>query len=296
MPNFASIEAAVVIVHWNRPQECLKTIACFQAQGIPLAITVVDNASEASNFDTLKRSLPSSVELVRLEANKGWGGGLNVLLRQWLDENGPEYCFVSAHDALPETGCLRALLDCMSHHPRVGIACPEYGKPEIPQYSPLRGARLLAGSPRPRGVEYVEFPLGTLMLFRKACFRQIGLFDERFFAYGDETEIGLRARRHGWHVAIAWGAVVVNPGSWTPSPLMGYLWARSSLLMAQLYGGRLAAFIRASFILIHNLLYLWNPAHRNTLSSPKARFLAVWDYYHGRFGPPGTRVAQLKVQ
>lgn len=296
MPHPASIEAAVFIVHWNRPQECLKTVACFQAQGVPLSITVIDNASEESNYDALKRSLPSSVELLRLDGNKGWGGGLNVLLKRWLDGHGPELCFVSAHDALPEPGCLRTLLDCMRDHPRVGIACPEYGKPEIPNYSPMRGARLLAGAPRPAGVEYVEFPLGTLMLFRKSCFHQIGLFDERFFAYGDETEIGLRARKQGWQVAIAWGAIVVNPGSWTPSPLMGYLWARSSLLMARLYGGRLITFLRACFILLHNLFYLWNPAHRHTLSSPKARSLAVWDYYCGRFGSPGARVAQLKVR
>ena len=36
------------------------------------------------------------------------------------------------------------------------------------------------------------------MLFRRECLEDVGLFDERYFAYGDEMEIGLRAARHGW--------------------------------------------------------------------------------------------------
>ena len=97
----------------------------------------------------------------------------------------------------------------------------------------------------------VDVPHGTLMLCRSECLRQIGLFDERYFAYGDEHELGLRARRHGWKVVMVWGAIVTNPGTWTESPLRSYLFARNSLLLVRDYAGRWQALLRALLILLN---------------------------------------------
>ncbi|MBC8096447.1 MAG: glycosyltransferase [Akkermansiaceae bacterium] len=281
----------VFIVHWNRPEECLKTIEAFLDQGVPMKISIVDNASQEERFQFLKERIPSGIELLRLAENRGWGGGVNVLLKSWLAAQGSSFCFVTAHDALPVAGCLRQLLEAMKANPRLGIVCPEYGKPELPTFSPIHGARLVPIPSRTNGtVELVAFAHGTLMLFRRECLEQIGLFDERYFAYGDETEIGLRARKHRWDVAVAWGAVVINPGSWTPTPLLGYLWARSSLLMARTYGGWSSVIIRASLMLARNVVLSFSPASRRTLSSPTARLLAIRDFLLNRFGSPSPEL------
>ena len=47
-------------------------------------------------------------------------------------------------------------------------------------------------------MEEIFFPPGCGGMFRKAVFDEIGLFDEDFFAYGDDAEIGIRARLAGW--------------------------------------------------------------------------------------------------
>jgi GT2 family glycosyltransferase len=281
----------VFIVHWNRPEECLATIRAFFQQDLPVKISVVDNASRREAFEFLRERIPANVELVRLAENRGWGGGLNVLLKSWLEGNDGAYCFVSAHDALPAPGCLSQLLAAMNADPRLGIASPEYGKPELPMFTPVRGAWLAPVPIRQAGtVELVPFPHGTLMMLRRECLAEIRLFDERYFAYGDETEIGLRARRHNWNVAIVWGSIVTNPGSWTPSPMLGYLWARSSLLMARTYGGWASALIRAVLMLIRNAMLGLNPRNWRTLSSPAARTLAVRDFLLSRFGCPSVEL------
>ena len=199
----------VFIVHWNRPAECVRAVRCFLEQSLPVSISVVDNASEPENYQALREQLPAGVELVRLEENKGWGGGLNVLLRRWLEEKseGQPFCFISAHDALPQDECLKMLLEGARGDKRLGIACPEYGSPrDLPRYSPVRGPRLLPSPPRQRGsVEPVDFAHATLFVVSKDCLREIGLFDERYFAYGDEYDIALKARRAGWRVAVVWG-------------------------------------------------------------------------------------------
>src|SRR3974377_962137 len=103
----------VYILHWNRPQEALRAADSFIAQGMPIKIVVIDNASQPELLKILSDGLSPQVELVRLKENLGWGGGFNGLLAQWLEGNDGDYCFVSAHDALPEPNCLKMLLESM---------------------------------------------------------------------------------------------------------------------------------------------------------------------------------------
>lgn len=276
----------VFIVHWNRPMECIATIENFRQQGMPVSIRIVDNASRPECVEALRSGLPDGVELIQLSNNMGWGGGLNVLLKKWLAEEGADYCVVSAHDTILLPGCLALLVAAMEADKAMGISCPQYETPEIATFSPIRGISCIASSPLPSGeVSQVEIAHGTLMVFRKRCLAQIGIFDERYFAYGDEAEIGLRARKQGWTVGMVWGAVVINPGSWTSSPVVGYLSARSSLLMAADYGGVVEGLIRAILMLVNSLRLLFVPRAWNSMSSPRARLMAIRDFLLRRFGP-----------
>jgi GT2 family glycosyltransferase len=278
---------SIVVVHWNRPDECLATVGHFQQQGLPVSLCVVDNGSRPECVAALKAALPPGVELVQLSENKGWGGALNVMLRRWLAEQEGDLCVISAHDAIPRPDCLRLLIAAMECDGNLGIACPQYGKPEVAQFSPVRGITFTATEPRGTGeVTAVEIPHGTLQIFRRQCLKQIGLLDERYFAYGDEAEIGLRARKMSWGVGMVWGAIVINPGTWTSSPVVGYLSARGSLLMARTHGGLGSALLRALLMAANTLRLCCSPSVWNTMSSPRARFLAIRDYFLGRYGPP----------
>ena len=113
------------------------------------------------------------------------------------------------------------------------------------------------------------------MLCGSECLRQIGLFDERYFAYGDEHELGLRARRHGWKVVMVWGAIVTNLGTWTESPLRSYLFARNSLLLVRDYAGRWQALLRALLILLNTFRLMIRSPGKTFAFSARARFRAV---------------------
>jgi GT2 family glycosyltransferase len=51
----------------------------------------------------------------------------------------------------------------------------------------------------------MDFIHGTLILFRRDWLKQTGLFDERYFAHGNEYNLVLRAHKEGWKVVILWG-------------------------------------------------------------------------------------------
>ena len=274
------------ILHWNRPEECLRTVQEFRKQSVPLDIHVIDNASEPAALRVLESRLPSGCRLVEMQENKGWGGAFNVVLQEWLSGSGNEFCLIAAHDAVPGEGCIELLLDGMKDS-RIGIACPEYGVPEVPHFSNLRYFRTSAVEARPRGTtEEIDIPHGTLMIFRKQCLRDIGLFDERYFAYGDEHELGLRARRHNWKVIVVWGAVVENLGTWTASHTRSYLFARNSLLLIRTYAGWRWAAVRLLLMLPNTIRMLVVPPNREYAFSAGARILAIRDFLLGRYGPP----------
>lgn len=277
----------LLVVHWNQPEACVATVNAFAGQEIPLRVTVIDNDSTADAYAYLQAELDLSVTIVRLDDNKGWGGALNVILRRWLRTEGSPYCLISAHDARPAPDCLRLLVAAADADPRIGIACPQYPDPFIARLSRWRGVYPEAATPQTTGMaQEVDVPHGTLMLVRRQCLDEIGLFDQRYFAYGDEHDLGARAVRHGWKVVLVWGSVVTNPGTWTESSWRSYLFARNSLYLVRAYFGRAAATLRAILILGNTLRLLTFHREDGFAFSARARWKAVRDYFHGCTGRP----------
>jgi N-acetylglucosaminyl-diphospho-decaprenol L-rhamnosyltransferase len=279
---------SVFICHWNNPSDCLRTVQCFLKQKIPLQVSIIDNASEFDKFQFLRENLPSKVELIRLKENRGYAGGLNVLLNRWLKHGKGDFCFVSAHDALPQDGCLEMLLESMLKDEKIGIAyAEENGVPCVPAFHLLRGPIFLRTSPRPPGtIEQVKFCYGPILLFRKQALMQIGLFDERYFTYEEDIEIGLRAQKFGWKVVIVRGAIVVNLGKSTPSDIACYLQLRNILLMIKEYSGCHYAILRSLISLGNTVLLLLWKSRRPVNFSTYARLRAIIDFWLGRYGPP----------
>jgi|ERR1043166_128506 GT2 family glycosyltransferase len=277
---------SLFLVHWNQPEECAQTVRALCRQGVPLKITIVDNNSALEAYRALRESVDPGINILRSPKNNGWGPALNIVLRQWLSTQRDPFCFISAHDAKPAPDCLRLLLDAARSDARIGIVSPQYPNAIVPRLSALRGIYYEAGAPTKRGaVQYVPAPHGTLFLLRRECLTQIGLFDERYFAYGDEHDLGIRADRSGWKVALAGGAIVTNPTTGTPSAWRSYFFARNSLLLVHDHFGSLAACSRAALILINTLRLVFS-RDKTFAFSAKARWRAVRDYFAGRFGPP----------
>jgi N-acetylglucosaminyl-diphospho-decaprenol L-rhamnosyltransferase len=279
--------ARLFIVHWNRPLECLGAIRSFAEQLPGIRIHVLDNNSSTASYEILRNQIDSSVEVLRFRENKGWGPALNVALRKWLEEETGSYCFLSAHDAGPGPDCLGRLLNAMEADPKLGIACPQYLDGSIPQLSALHGVAQEFVKPSSSDhVQPIDVPHGTLMVVRRECLLEIGLFDERYFAYGDEYELGARARRHGWKVGLVPGASVANPQTSTSNAWRSYLFTRNSLLLVHDCFGKWAAWLRAMIILINTVRLAIIRQRNGCAFSVSARWQGCRDYFANRFGPP----------
>lgn len=292
----------VVLVHWNQPERCHAALAAFAAQGLALRVTVVDNGSDSEALAGLKEGLPDDVELIETGANLGFGPGANVGLRRWLAHGDSEWVAVAPHDALPGPGCLPAVLAAVAARPGAGLACADVGEGRTPVVDPYFGgitldAAQIARRSRRRGAvapagnaadgwEPAGYPHGTLLFARRACLADIGLFDERYFAYCEEADLGERARRAGWEVGIVRGAPVNNPYLGGQADIVDYLMLRNTLLLVRSHFGRYRAFVRGVIALGHLTSGVLRPGSRPWIFAPAARVRALADHARRRYGPP----------
>ncbi len=284
----------MVLVHRNRGAIGRRTIQRFLDQAavadLDIAMTVIDNGSDPDQLALLDTNLPAEVTVVETGRNLGFGPGANIGLARWL-ASGSSICLLAPHDARPADGTVGLLVEQLRSHPEAGLACADVGDNELPRVQPWLGP---IGEPTepdndsgslPRW-ELVDYPHGTLMAMVRDCVDQIGVFDERYFSYCEEADLGLRAREAGWEVGLVRGALVENPESNTDAAVIDYLMVRNTLLLLRVHFGLANMAFRIGVLMIEHVVGWWRPHVRGPYHSGWARFRAVVDAVTCRFGPP----------
>jgi N-acetylglucosaminyl-diphospho-decaprenol L-rhamnosyltransferase len=217
--------------------------------------------------------------------NLGFGPGANVGLRRFLRRGTGEWVVVTPHDALPEPDAIERMLDAVAHRPDAGLLSADVGDGRRPIIQPWLGT-IDAEPTVDEGFDEADYPHGTLMMCRRACLEEVGLFDERYFAYCEEAELALRASAAGWHSGVVRGAAVHNPGMSASIERVAYLQLRNTLLLLHDHYGRLHAWFRIVVALIQIPIGTVHPPARGLHWSPRGRLLAVRDHLRGRYGAP----------
>ena len=277
----------VVLVHWNRAERCLRTVESFREQDVPVRIVVVDNGSTDEALELLRSKLPDDVEIVELGANRGFGPAANAGFRHHLRSEavGTPYLALAPHDAVPSPGCLRGMLDVAGDRPRAGLVSADFGDGATPIVDPYFGG-ILGPATVEEGWEPAGHPHGTLMLVHRDLLDEVGMFDERYFAYCEEADLALRAKDAGWETGLVRGAVVTNPDLGTRTAAIDYLQLRNTLLLVREHSGRYHAFIRTCIALLQLGKGLASEGARGPYFDAGARVRALADHARGRYGPP----------
>ncbi len=284
----SSPPVTIVVVHRDRADAVERTVHSYLEQTAPTEVVVVDNGSSPSAEATLI-SLAESVTVIRAGTNLGFGPGANLGLRRWLRHHDSEWVAITPHDALPDADTIERILAAVAHRPEIGLLCADVGDGVSPIIDPYLGT-IDAPPAGTEGLEIVGYPHGTLMLIRRACAEEVGLFDERYFAYCEESELALRAAALGWQCGLVRGAMVRNPGMSASIELVAYLQLRNTLLMLKEHFGRRQVAFRILFALVQIPLGMVHPPARGLHWSPAGRLKGIRDHLLGRYGPPAADV------
>jgi GT2 family glycosyltransferase len=211
---------SVIVVNWNRQELLRACLASLARQTHPsFEVTVIDNGSEdqsAALVEELSTSFPVPLHLIRNPSNRGFCAANN----QGFEASQSELVALLNNDAEAEPGWLQALEDAVRVASDVGMAASKIVVWEDPQRIDKCGHLIYPdGQNRGRGtgqldrgqfdrLEEILWPDGCAALYRRAMLEDVGGFDEDFFAYADDAELGLRGRMAGWRCFYAPGAVV----------------------------------------------------------------------------------------
>ena len=281
----AASPMTVVIVHRDRPRLLAATLEALAAQTVPVRVLLVDSGSTEEHHREALALLPPGSEVVRMGRNGGFGPSANAGWRRFLADHDGEWVGLCPHDALPAPDAIERILAAARARPRAGFACGDYGDGCTPVVDPYFGSILVPATVE-EGWEPAGYPHGTLLLARRGALEDVGLFDERYFAYCEEADLGLRAAAAGWEVGLVRGARVFNPNMSNPRPVIDYLMVRNTLLLVRSHSGRYKAFIRFCIAVAQ----LWTERRRSPYHHTPARLHALADFLRGRWGPPPARL------
>ncbi len=202
---------SVVVVNWNRRdllRACLKSLEA--QQGVGFEVILVDNGSDDGSKEMVQARFctgtPFRLRLVSNQDNRGFCAANN----QGIALAEGEFVALLNNDAEADPGWLAGLLSAFEGRPEIGMAASKILVYDDPSRIDKVGHLIyLDGQNRGRGsgetdrgqydkVEEVLWPDGCACMYRKTMLDQIGGFDEDFFAYADDAELGLRARIAGW--------------------------------------------------------------------------------------------------
>lgn len=215
---------SVVVVNWNGKdylQECCKSIRAQTCKDRELI--VVDNGSTDESLSYLKEQ--TDILLIENQTNRGFGTANNQAFAQAKGE----YLAIVNNDVELDPQWLELMVEAM-RTPAIGMCA---GKTltysERDRIDNTGHLLYWDGTNRGRGrlqldrgqfdqSNTVFFPSGCAALFRTSMIREIGGFDEEFFLYGDDAELGIRARLSGWDCAFVPQAKTYHRYSASSSP------------------------------------------------------------------------------
>lgn len=238
----------IVILNWNRPEDTLTCLHSLAAGDYPAwHAIVVDNGSTDDSVSRIRTQFPEAEILVN-EHNLGFAGGANVGLAHAVAAGDP-YILLLNNDTEVEPTALRTLVAAAEERPRAGMLTPlilyteggqiwfagAYRRRFLPGISMPAYRQRRSLPPQPVSLDYAT---GCAILLRWEMLLEVGLFDQSYFMYWEDLDLGERTRRAGWQILLVPTAIVRHQGSASTgekSPTKWYYLARFMPIFYQRY-------------------------------------------------------------
>jgi GT2 family glycosyltransferase len=213
---------AVLIVNWNGGEllrQCLA--ALLQQRRPPDHIIVVDNASTDDSLERAREAL-RRVEVIRLPDNVGFARANNVGARA---AQGYDAIALLNPDALADPGWLEALVDAAQRHPDIAAFASQMQLAATPELldgagdsyhvsgRAWRNGHKAACAAWPASDVEVFAPCAAAALYRRHAFEEVGGFDEEYFCYFEDVDLGFRLRLRGHRCLYVHSAIVRHVSS-----------------------------------------------------------------------------------
>jgi GT2 family glycosyltransferase len=210
------MDISIIIVNWNTRdllQSCLESIYK-TIHDISYEIIVVDNGSRDGSVAMLQEKYPQ-VRLIQNEENRGFGAANNQAMRIMTGR----YALLLNSDAVLTENTVRELFTFMEAQSDAAMACGQLLNADgSKQNSVASFPNLLTLLTNTSLLEYlfpnrypskrydydkpveVESCIGACLIVRNKAIEEVGMFDERYFFFFEETDWAYQMRNAGWKI------------------------------------------------------------------------------------------------
>jgi len=292
-----------VILNTNRRDDTLECLASLaQSDYSNHETLVLDNHSTDGSVEAIQAAFPQ-VDIIHLEENKGYAGNNNVGI-QIAVERGAAWIFVLNEDTVLAPDCLSKMVEVGEHDPEIGVIGPLVYHHDEADFIQTAGGVLgrywesthVAQNELDQGQyatpHIVDWISGCGILVRRAVIEQVGMLDERYFYYWEETEWCLRAGLHGWKIINVPQAKMWHKGvqrNYHPHPSVTYYATRNRLLTIAKHQAPYRIWIYTWMQLLRTLVS-WSvkPKWRFRKEHRDALWQGIVDFLHHRWGQMQT--------
>lgn len=217
------MDLSIVIVNWNTIdmlRDCLES--CYRnLNGIDAEIIVIDNASSDGSPDMVEKDFPETI-LIRNVENKGFAAANN----QGFETSSGRHVLLLNSDTVVHGDALKETVQYLDDHPDIGVlGCRVLNpdgtmQPNTSQFPSLTNLIILSsGLWRLKSIPFfdryrmlnwdrldardVDVVAGCYMAVRRNAMDEVGVLDEDFYFFGEETDWCVRFRQAGWRVHCA---------------------------------------------------------------------------------------------
>ncbi|WP_296623716.1 glycosyltransferase family 2 protein [Marivirga sp.] len=221
-----------IIVTYNGLKWINQCLGSLKSPDTPFKTIVIDNGSTDGTQEAIKTKFPE-VDLIQSENNLGFGKANNVGIKKAYEKNA-DYIFLLNQDAWVDLHTLSRLIEVAESNPSFGILSPmhlngrggaldfKFANYIDPQKCPGFISDLYLQ--KVKSLYEVRFINAAAWLLRRETIKKVGLFDELFFLYGEDTNYISRLRFHQFKLGIVSNAVIyhdreIRKGSKNPTGL-----------------------------------------------------------------------------
>lgn len=199
----------IVVPNWNGEDMLKQCLDSLVAQSVKCRVVVVDNGSVDTSKDIIKSY--KDIHLIELAENTGFTGGVNTGIEYAIQQDA-EYVLLFNNDAVADKNWVKELVKALDSKPEFGIATCKFMRIDKKHLDSTGDFYTIWGLPYPRGRNEKDHgqydnelnifgASGGASVYRITMLKEIGLFDQDFFAYFEDVDISFRAQLAGWKVS-----------------------------------------------------------------------------------------------
>lgn len=241
-------KVSIIILNWNGYDdtiECLESLQKITYKNYDMIM--VDNGSDDGSYEKLIAGFSGKVFFIRNKENLGFAGGNNVGIRYALAQ-GTDYVLLLNNDTVVSPNFLGELVNYAEKDMKIGCVGPKilcYNEPTRIWYAGGRFSWLKGGMANrtynriDRGdfdrIVDVDYIPGCALLAKSLAINAVGLLDEEYFNYNEESDWCFRLKKTGFRIVFVFHSKIWHKGAKTFggnfSPFYMYYKSRNRLLL-----------------------------------------------------------------